>query len=266
MEIFTAEVIGTAILILFGDGVVAAVLLNKSKAQNAGWIVITFGWAMAVAMAVYAVGQFSGAHINPAVTIGFAATESFGVGWDDVPKYIAGQFVGAFIGAVLVYLSYYLHWRETDDPGLKLAVFSTGPAIRNYPMNLVTEIIGTFILVFGVLAIVGHFSEAVIGDTVLTTALGQAFPPLLIGLLVLVIGLSLGGPTGYAINPARDLGPRIAHAVLPIPGKGTSDWEYAWVPVVGPIIGGLLGAGAYHLFFAPGTGTLEVVRAAIPFM
>src|SRR5688500_17614514 len=183
MEIFTAEVIGTAILILFGDGVVAAVLLNKSKAQNAGWIVITFGWAMAVAMAVYAVGQFSGAHINPAVTIGFAATESFGVGWDDVPKYVAGQFVGAFIGAVLVYLSYYLHWRETDDPGLKLAVFSTGPAVRNYPMNLVTEIIGTFILLFGVLAIVGHFSEAVIGDAALTAALGQAFPPLLIGLL-----------------------------------------------------------------------------------
>jgi glycerol uptake facilitator protein len=266
MEIFTAEVIGTAILILFGDGVVAAVLLTHSKAQNAGWIVITFGWAMAVAMAVYAVGQFSGAHINPAVTIAFAATESFGVGWDDVPKYIAGQFVGAFIGAVLVYLAYYLHWRETEDPGLKLAVFSTGPAIRNYPANLVTEIIGTFILVFGVLAIVGHFSEEVIGDAALTTALGQAFPPLLIGLLVFVIGLSLGGPTGYAINPARDLGPRIAHAVLPIPGKGTSDWEYSWVPVAGPIVGGLLGAFAYHAFFAPGTGTLEVARAAIPFL
>jgi glycerol uptake facilitator protein len=266
MEIFTAEVIGTAILILFGDGVVAAVLLNKSKAQNAGWIVITFGWAMAVAMAVYAVGQFSGAHINPAVTIGFAATESFGVGWGDVPKYVAGQFVGAFIGAVLVYLTYYLHWRETDDPGLKLAVFSTGPAIRNYPMNFVTEVIGTFALVFGVLAIVGHFSEEVIGDAALTTALGQAFPPLLIGLLVFVIGLSLGGPTGYAINPARDLGPRIAHAVLPIAGKGTSDWGYSWVPVAGPIVGGTLGAIAYHVLFAPGVGSLEVVRGAVPFM
>ena len=266
MKIFTAEVIGTAILILFGDGVVAAVLLNKSKAQNAGWIVITFGWAMAVAMAVYAVGQFSGAHLNPAVTIAFASTESFGVEWSDVPKYLAGEFVGAFIGAILVFLSYLPHWRETEDPGLKLAVFSTGPAIRNYPANLICEIIGTFALVFGVLAIVGHFAEDVIGDAALTSALGAAFPPLLIGLLVFVIGLSLGGPTGYAINPARDLGPRIAHAVLPIHGKGTSDWEYSWVPVVGPIVGGVLGAAAYHLFYGPGTGELEVVRAVIPFV
>jgi glycerol uptake facilitator protein len=264
MEIFTAEVIGTAILILFGDGVVAAVLLNKSKAQNSGWIVITFGWAMAVAMAVYAVGQFSGAHINPAVTIGLASTDV--IDWGDVPKYLAGEFLGAFIGAVLVYLSYYLHWRETEDPGLKLAVFSTGPAIRNYRWNLVTEIIGTFILLLGVLAIVGHFSADVITNTSNQEAFSQAFPPLLIGLLVFVIGLSLGGPTGYAINPARDLGPRIAHAVLPIPGKGTSDWEYAWVPVVGPIIGGILGAATYQLFFAPGTGNLEVLRAAIPFV
>jgi glycerol uptake facilitator protein len=261
MEIFTAELIGTGILILFGDGVVAGVLLARSKAENAGWIVITFGWAMAVAMAVYAVGQFSGAHINPAVTIGFALTESFGVEWGDVHKYLLGQFAGAMIGAILVYLAYLPHWRPTEDPGLKLAVFSTGPAIRNKPQNLVTEIIGTFILLFGVLAIVGHFSEDVIGDAALTTALGQAFPPLLIGLLVFVIGLSLGGPTGYAINPARDLGPRIMHAVLPIAGKGTSDWDYAWVPVVGPIIGGSLGALAYHLFFAPGTGELEVLRA-----
>jgi glycerol uptake facilitator protein len=266
MEIFTAEVIGTAILILFGDGVVAAVLLNHSKAQNAGWIVITFGWAMAVAIAVYAVGQFSGAHINPAVTIGFAVTESHGTEWGDVPTYILGQFVGAFIGAVLVYLAYLPHWRETEDPGLKLAVFSTGPAIRNPGQNIITEIIGTFILVFGVLAIVGHFAEDVIGNAALTTALGQAFPPLLIGLLVFAIGLSLGGPTGYAINPARDLGPRIAHAVLPIPGKGTSDWEYAWIPVAGPVVGGILGAVAYHLFFAPGTGNLEVVRSMVPFV
>jgi glycerol uptake facilitator protein len=266
MEIFTAEVIGTAILIILGDGVVAGVLLSKSKAENAGWIVITFGWAMAVAIAVYAVGQFSGAHINPAVTIGFAATESFGVQWDDVPKYIGGQFVGAFIGAVIVYLSYLGHWRETEDPGLKLAVFSTGPAIRNTTNNLITEIVGTFILVFGVLAIVGHFAEDVIGDAALTSALGAAFPPLLIGLLVFAIGLSLGGPTGYAINPARDLGPRIAHAILPIPGKGSSDWEYAWIPVVGPIIGGILGASGYHLFFAPGTGELEVLRAVVPFV
>jgi glycerol uptake facilitator protein len=266
MEIFLAEVIGTAILIVLGDGVVAGVLLSKSKAENAGWIVITFGWAMGVALAVYAVGQFSGAHLNPAVTIGFATTESFGVQWGDVPEYLAGEFVGAFIGAVLVYLSYLGHWRETEDPGLKLAVFCTGPAIRNPAQNLITEIIGTFVLVFGVLAIVGHFSEAVIGDAALTTALGQAFPPLLIGLLVFAIGLSLGGPTGYAINPARDLAPRIAHAVLPIAGKGSSDWGYAWIPVVGPIIGGILGAAAYHLFFAPGTGELEVLRAVVPFV
>jgi glycerol uptake facilitator protein len=261
MEIFTAELIGTAILILFGDGVVAGVLLARSKAENAGWIVITLGWGLAVAIAVYAIGQFSGAHLNPAVTIGFALTESFGVEWGDVPEYLLGEFAGAMLGAVLVYLAYLPHWRETDDPGLKLAVFSTGPAIRNKPANLLTEIIGTFILVFGVLAIVGHFAEDVIGEAGLTTALGQAFPPLLIGGLVVAIGLSLGGPTGYAINPARDLGPRIVHAILPIPGKGTSDWDYAWVPVVGPIIGGCIGALAYHLFFAPGTGELEVLRA-----
>jgi glycerol uptake facilitator protein len=265
MEIFLAEVVGTAILIILGDGVVAGVLLARSKAQNAGWIVITFGWGMAVAMAVYAVGQFSGAHLNPAVTIGFAATDSFGVEWGDVPEYLAGEFVGAFLGAVIVYLAYYVHWGETEDPGLKLAVFSTGPAIRNYPANLITEIIGTFVLLFGVLFIVGHFAPDVIGEQALSTAFGQAFPPLLIGLLVFVIGLSLGGPTGYAINPARDLAPRIAHAVLPIPGKGTSDWEYSWVPVVGPIIGGILGAATYHLLFAPGTGELEVLRAMVPF-
>jgi glycerol uptake facilitator protein len=258
MEIFTAELVGTAILILFGDGVVAAVLLAGSKAENAGWIVITTGWALAVAMAVYAVSQFSGAHINPAVTISFALTDSFDVAWSDVPKYLAGQFAGAFIGAVLVFLAYLPHWRPTEDPGLKLAVFSTAPAIRNYRLNLITEIIGTFILVFGVLAIVDHFSPAVITDKPLQSALGQAFPPLLIGLLVWVIGLSLGGPTGYAINPARDLGPRIAHAVLPIAGKRDPDWGYAWVPVVGPIIGGSLGALVFHLLFAPGIGVLEV--------
>jgi glycerol uptake facilitator protein len=258
MEIFTAELVGTAILILFGDGVVAAVLLARSKAENAGWIVITTGWALAVAMAVYAVGQFSGAHINPAVTISFALTDSFNVQWGDVHKYLLGQFAGAFIGAVLVFLAYLPHWRPTEDPGLKLAVFSTAPAIRNYRQNLVTEIIGTFILIFGVLAIVEHFSTNVIEDEQLQSALSTAFPPLLIGLLVWAIGLSLGGPTGYAINPARDLGPRIAHAVLPIPGKRDADWGYAWVPVVGPIIGGSLGAIAFHLLLAPGTGVLEV--------
>jgi glycerol uptake facilitator protein len=262
MEIFTGELVGTGVLILLGDGVVAAVLLNRSKAQNAGWIVITWGWGMAVAMAIYAVGQITGAHLNPAVTIAFAITDR--TDWGDVPKYLAGEFTGAFIGAVIVYLAYFLHWRDTEDPGLKLAVFSTGPAVRNYTWNLVTEIIGTFLLVFGVLAIVGHFAGDVIGNAQLTTSFGAAFPPLLIGLLVFAIGLSLGGPTGYAINPARDLSPRIAHSILPIPGKGTSDWEYSWVPIVGPLIGGPLGAITYDALFAPGTGNLEVVRSVIP--
>jgi glycerol uptake facilitator protein len=242
MNNFLAELIGTAILIILGDGVVAGVLLSRSKAQNAGWIVITAGWAFAVAVAVYAVGSISGAHINPAVTIGLAFIGN--LGWDQVPIYLAGQFVGAFIGAVVVYLHYLPHWVETEDPGLKLAVFSTGPAIRNTGANLVSEIIGTFVLVFGVLAIVANAAP---GETGLT--------PLLVGFLVFGIGLSLGGPTGYAINPARDLGPRIAHAVLPIAGKGASDWQYSWIPVVGPVIGGVLGALAYTVLF---TNTLMV--------
>jgi glycerol uptake facilitator protein len=247
MSIFTAELIGTAILILLGDGVVAAVLLARSKAENSGWIVITFGWGLAVATAVYAVGRFSGAHINPAVTFGLATIDA--VEWGDVPIYLAGQFVGAFIGAVLVWLSYLLHWRETEDPGLKLAVFCTGPAIRNYGANVLTEVIGTFLLVFGVLAITTNFGAEVMTEAPLQEAFNVALPPLLVGLLVLGIGLSLGGPTGYAINPARDLGPRIAHFVLPIAGKGESDWGYAWVPVVGPIVGGILGALAFQGLF-----------------
>ena len=236
MSIFGAEVIGTALLILLGDGVVAAVLLSQSKAENSGWIVITFGWAMGVTMAIFAVGQFSGAHLNPAVTIGLATIGN--TEWSDVPKYLAGEFVGAFIGALLVYVSYSNHWRPTEDPGLKLAVFCTAPAIRNTVANLITEIIGTFVLVFVVLAI---------GADKITVATGLA--GLLVGLLVLAIGLSLGGPTGYAINPARDLSPRIAHALLPIPGKGDSDWGYAWIPVVGPIIGGIIGAVAFDAFY-----------------
>jgi glycerol uptake facilitator len=234
VDIFPAEVIGTAILILFGDGVVAAVLLAQSKAQNSGWIVITFGWGMAVAMAVYAVGQYSGAHLNPAVTLGLAFQGS--TEWSDVPAYLGGEFVGAFIGATLVWAAYSNHWRATEDPGLKLAVFCTAPAIRNTAANVITEIIGTFMLLFGVLAIGGN-------------ELAPGLAPLLVGFLVLAIGLSLGGPTGYAINPARDLGPRIMHAILPIPGKGPSDWSYAWVPVVAPLIGGILGALAYDWWF-----------------
>jgi glycerol uptake facilitator protein len=260
MEIFTAEVVGTAILILLGDGVVAGVLLARSKAENAGWIVITFGWGMAVAIAVYAVGQFSGAHLNPAVTIAYALTDV--TPWDDVPSYLAGEMVGAFLGAILVYIAYLPHWRPTEDPGLKLAVFSTAPAIRNKTANLLTAIIGTFMLLFGIFALVGHFAESgsgAIGEATLATALGGSFLPLLVGLLVFVIGLSLGGPTGYAINPARDLAPRIAHAILPIPGKRDSDWDYSWVPVVGPLIGGSLGAITYQALVAPGTGNLEVI-------
>jgi glycerol uptake facilitator protein len=236
VSIWGAETIGTALLILLGDGVVAAVLLNHSKAQNGGWIVVAFGWGMAVAMAVFAVGQFSGAHLNPAVTLGFAIEGR--TDWSDVPKYLGGEFSGAIIGAVLVFLAYVNHWRPTEDPGLKLAVFSTAPAIRNTVANIITEIIGTFVLVFGVLAIFANKNMA-------TEPLGA----LIVGLLVLAIGLSLGGPTGYAINPARDLGPRIVHALLPIPGKGPSDWGYAWIPVIAPLIGGALGAVAFDAFY-----------------
>jgi glycerol uptake facilitator protein len=232
LSIIGGETIGTALLILFGDGVVAAVLLNKSKAQNSDWIVIALGWGLAVAIGVYAVGQFTGAHLNPAVTLGFwieGTTDG-----SDVPKYLIGEFLGAFAGAILVLLAYYKHFEETEDPGLKLAVFCTGPAIRTPGWNIVTEVIGTFALVFGVFAIVANAAPAESGLTAL-----------LVGLLVAGIGLSLGGPTGYAINPARDLGPRIIHAIMPVPGKGTSDWGYAWIPVVAPLIGGALGALAY---------------------
>jgi len=235
-EKFTAELVGTAILIILGDGVVANVLLARSKAQNAGWIVITAGWGFAVMAAVYVVGSVSGAHINPAVTFAVALTNS-NFGWGTALYYWAAQFIGAFIGAVVVYLHFLPHWEATEDPGLKLAVFSTGPAIRNTVTNLISEIIGTFILAFGVFGITSSANKV------------GALAALLVGLLVFGIGLSLGGPTGYAINPARDLGPRIAHALLPIAGKGDSDWAYSWIPVVGPIIGGGLGALAYQALF-----------------
>ena len=239
MSPFVGEIIGTMLLILLGDGVVAGVLLNKSKAQNAGWIVITVAWAMAVFVGAFSVATVSGAHLNPAVTIGLAVAGNFS--WGDVPIYIIGQFIGAFIGATLVWLHYLPHWGETADPGLKLAVFSTGPAIRNTTANLISEIIGTFVLVFGILTIKGFTVTGMPGAAVSPGALGI----LPVALLVLVIGLSLGGTTGYAINPARDLGPRIMHAILPIAGKGDSDWAYSWIPVVGPIIGGVLGGLLY---------------------
>jgi glycerol uptake facilitator protein len=232
MKLFTAELVGTMLLVLLGDGVVAGVLLNKSKAEKSGWIVITTGWALAVAMAVYAVGRISGAHLNPAVTLGLAAVGKFP--WGEAPVYILAQMIGAFLGAALVWLAYFAHWEQTPSEVLKLAVFSTAPGIRRTVANLVTEIIGTSVLVFGVLALGANKAP---NDTGLT--------PLLVGFLVWAIGLSLGGPTGYAINPARDLAPRIAHALLPIAGKGSSDWGYAWIPVVGPVVGGVIGAVAY---------------------
>ena len=235
LGIVPSEIIGTGILILLGDGVVAAVLLAKSKAENSGWIVITFGWGMAVMVGVYC-GFFSGAHLNPAVTLGVWIHG--GINGSQAWKYFLGETIGAMIGAFLVYLTYFLHWKDTEDPGLKLAVFCTGPAIRNYAWNLITEIIGTFVLVFGVLMITAPW-------IVFPAGLGA----LIIGLLVLAIGLSLGGPTGYAINPARDLGPRIMHAILPIPGKGGSDWSYAWVPVIGPLIGGAIAAIFFDAVF-----------------
>lgn len=233
-EIMLAELVGTAILVLLGDGVVAGVLLTRSKAQNAGWIVITTGWALALAIAVFTVGALTGAHLNPAVTVGMAAIGR--VEWGLVPWYVAGQFIGALGAAALVWLHYLPHWAATEDPGVKLAVFSTGPAIRSTPANLASEAIGTFMLVFGVLAITGN-------------DLAPGVAAISIGFLLWAIGLSLGGPTGYAVNPARDLGPRVAHAILPIPGKGDSDWAYSWIPVVGPLVGGLLGAFVYDWLF-----------------
>ncbi len=242
MEAYIAEFIGTMLLIIFGDGVVAGVLLRNSKAENSGWIVITFGWAMGVAIAVYAVGRISGAHINPAVTLAFAVSGD--LGWALVPGYIIAQFLGAIVGGIIVWLAYLPHWEETADPGLKLGVFCTAPAIYRTVPNLVTEIIGTAVLVFGVFSIVAN-AGAVGGEA--STVIAAGLNPLLVGLLVLGIGLSLGGPTGYAINPARDLGPRIAHAILPIAGKGGNDWGYSWIPVVGPIIGGILGAVLFNV-------------------
>jgi len=237
MSPFLAEVVGTMLLIILGDGVVANVVLNRTRGHNSGWIVITTGWAFGVTVAVYAVGTFSGAHLNPAVTIGLASIGKFA--WGLVPAYIAAQMLGAFLGAAIVWLAYLPHWKETPDPAAKLAVFCTGPAIRNPLSNVITEVIGTAVLVLGVLAVLTP--KNLNPDYGWNVGLG----PALVGVIVWAIGLSLGGPTGYAINPARDLGPRIAHAVLPIAGKGGSDWSYAWIPVVGPIIGGVIAALIY---------------------
>ncbi|CAG0931456.1 Glycerol uptake facilitator protein [Thermoflexales bacterium] len=219
--ILISEIIGTMLLILLGDGVVANVLLGKTKGNNSGWIVITWAWGLAVFVGAYSsVALGGGAHLNPAVTVGLLVAGVVPAG--DAIWYIVGAMLGAMLGAFLVWLHYYPHWAETADPGLKLAVFSTGPAIRNTVMNFISEVIGTFVLMFGILA---------------ASAATPLPGPFAVGLLVVVIGLALGGTTGYAINPARDLGPRIMHAILPIPGKGSSDWGYSWIPVVGPIVG-----------------------------
>jgi glycerol uptake facilitator protein len=234
-----AEFFGTAILIVLGDGVVANVVLQRTKGHNSGWIVITSGWALGVTIAVYCVNAISGAHLNPAVTIALATTGAFD--WAKVPMYIAAQIAGGFLGGVIVWISYLPHWKVTPDPTSKLAVFSTVPAIRQPLANLGSEIIGGFALVLSLLAVLSP------GNFVPGSDLAKGFGPLLVGAIVMAIGLSLGGPTGYAINPARDLGPRLAHAVLPIDGKGSSDWAYAWIPIVGPIIGGVLGAVVYNM-------------------
>jgi glycerol uptake facilitator protein len=230
MSVYLAEFVGTAFLILLGDGVVANVILSKTKGNSSGWIVITVGWALAVFIPATMFGAASGAHFNPALTIGLAVIGS--ISWGLVPGYIIAQFAGAFVGAIGVWLMYKNHFDSTNDPGTQLGVFSTGPAIRNTPLNVVSEIIGTFVLVFTILG-TGAANAGTWG----------------VWAIICSIGVSLGGTTGYAINPARDLGPRIAHAVLPMKGKGASDWGYAWIPVVGPVVGAILGALAGNALF-----------------
>jgi glycerol uptake facilitator protein len=234
MSSYFAEFFGTLLLILLGDGVVAAVVLKRTKSENAGWFTIVLGWGLAVTLAIYAVGSVSGAHLNPAVTIAMFYNGNFPS--DQVLGYILAQFAGAFVGAVLVWLHYLPHWKETSDAEIKRAVFCTAPAIRNTISNLISEVIATAVLVLAILFI---------GANEFT----QGLNPIVVGLLIVSIGLSLGGTTGFAINPARDLGPRFAHFILPIHGKGNSDWSYAWIPVVGPVVGGLLGAFIYNLIF-----------------
>ncbi len=234
MSPYLAEFFGTLLLVLLGDGVVAGVILKKTKSENAGWFTIVMGWGLAVTLAIYAVGRISGAHLNPAVTLALAMNGSFQP--DQVAGYILAQFAGAFVGGILVWVHYLPHWKETADADTKRAVFCTAPAIRNTFSNLVSEIIATAVLVLAILFI---------GANEFT----QGLNPIVIGLLIVSIGLSLGGTTGFAINPARDLGPRIAHFILPIPGKGNSDWSYAWIPVVGPVVGGILGAFIYSAIF-----------------
>ena len=236
MTPFLAEILGTALLILLGNGTVANVVLGKTKGPDSGWIVISVGWGLAVFVGVFAVAAISGAHINPAVTLGLAVAGKFS--WSLVPSYMVAQFIGAAIGAFLVWLHYRPHFAATEDADNILAVFCTAPAIRETGSNLISEILGTFVLVFGVLLLAAP--EIGLG----------ALDALPVALLVLVIGIALGGTTGYAINPARDLAPRLIHALLPIPGKRDSDWSYSWIPVVGPVLGALIAAGLFLLIGA----------------
>lgn len=238
MSIFIGELIGTMLLVLLGNGAVANILLKRSKGELGGWIVVSAGWGFAVSIAVYAVGWASGGHINPAVTVGFALAGK--TAWHLTPIYFTGQMLGAMIGALLVWMTYYTHFKISENPMHKLLIFCTQPGIKKPFWNFITEMIATAVLIVGVLGIFDVHN-----------GLGNGLDPYAVGILVFSIGLSLGGPTGYAINPARDLGPRIIHALFPIPGKGSSDWGYVWVPIVGPLIGAVIGAFIYIFYIQP---------------
>ena len=248
MSTFLAEFIGTMLLMILGNGVNAGVTLHSTYSRGAGWVVITFGWGLAVTMAVFAVGSISGAHINPAVTLALAASGDFPVA--QVPGYIIAQILGAITGAAIVWLHYLPHWGKTEAPADKLGIFSTGPAVPSRWANLLSEMIGTFVLIAGLLFI---------GANKFTEGLNSV----VVGALIVAIGMSLGGTTGYAINPARDLGPRIAHAILPIAGKGSSNWSYAWIPIAGPLLGGVMGAFFYQAIFQGKMGMGFWVMSAV---
>lgn len=234
MNLYLAEFLGTLLLILLGNGVVAGVTLRQSKSENAGYIVVVLAWGLAVMLSIYAVGRISGAHINPAVTVALWISGDFPT--EHVAGYLIGQFLGAFAGAVLVWLHYLPHWSRTDSMVKKLGIFSTTPAVKSTASNLFSEVLATTVLVLGLLFIgANQFAEGL--------------NPVIVGALITAIGFSLGGTTGFAINPARDFAPRLAHAILPIPGKGSSDWSYAWIPVVGPLVGAVLGSWIFKALF-----------------